>query len=84
MIYVIPDEILKKTNCPHHFSCLTTGKCGDKDMCEADYADGLNVLFLKAKKPAKCIHRISFGYSQMCSCPTRYAIHKKYYLRRRK
>jgi len=53
-------------------------------MCEADYADGLNVLFLKAKKPAKCIHRISFGYSQMCSCPTRYAIHKKYYLRRRK
>ena len=34
MIYTISAEILKETNCPNDFSCLATGKCGDREMCE--------------------------------------------------
>ena len=33
MRFDIPKEVLIETEgCPHAFSCLTTGKCGDKDL----------------------------------------------------
>ena len=78
MIYTISADILKETDCQNDFSCLTTGKCGDREMCEVDYLNGPNVSFLKTKEYANCIHRLNYGGMQMCNCPTRYAIHKKY------
>jgi hypothetical protein len=78
MIYTLSAEVLEKTNCLFDYSCLATGKCGNREMCETEYADGLNVLFLNTKEAAECIHRKEFGSYQICNCPAHYAIHKKY------
>lgn len=65
------------TKCSHNFSCLSTGKCGDRDMCEVEYADGKNMLVLKSKEAASCPYRMSFGTVLMCTCPTHFDIHKQ-------
>lgn len=79
MKYSISQQILKKAvYCKHDFSCLETGKYCDRQMCKVDYADGENVLFLETKEPANCEYRVSFGCSQVCTCPVCYAIHTKY------
>jgi len=78
----VPDEILKKTTkCPHEFSCLkysNSGHCDDHKMCEVEYADGKNVLFLETKKAPICPYRLSFAFSQVCTCPTHFEIYKQY------
>ncbi len=71
----IPETVLQETDkCPHDFSCLETGKCGTESMCEVNHADGKNILFLESDEPASCPYRLTFGYSQVCRCPTHYEI----------
>ena len=79
MEIVISDQILSETKeCPRKFSCLKTVQDKDHKVCEVSDANGENVLFLKTKRTAECPYQISFGESLICTCPTRYAIHKKY------
>lgn len=64
------------TKCPADLSCLTTGKCGDREMCAVEYANGCPVLFLEDRKGSTCPYRLSFGNRQACLCPTHYALHQ--------
>jgi len=76
---VISDQILNETKeCTRGFSCLKTGQDKEPKVCEVSDADGKNVLFLKTKKIVECPYQVSFGESLICTCPTHYAIHKKY------
>lgn len=78
MKHPVPKSVIEQTTkCQHNFSCLETGKCGDKEMCAVQYADGENVLFLKDKEDASCNYRMSFGYNQVCTCPVHYAIERR-------
>jgi hypothetical protein len=78
MAYTVPEEIQNETNCDQQFSCLKQEKNGGREICDISDADGLNVLFIKSNEYSECSHRLSFGFSEVCSCPTRYAIYKKY------
>ena len=79
MKFTVSEQVLKETTmCETNFSCLESGQCGDKPMCEVAYANGQNLLFLKTKDSFNCLYRVPFGYSQVCRCPARFAIHKKY------
>jgi hypothetical protein len=71
----VPDDVLKMTTkCPHTFSCLTLGQCGERKMCEVEHINGTNLLFLKDKQQAVCSYRLTYANSQICICPTHYAI----------
>ena len=75
MTVQVPDSVRKATTkCAHDFACLKTGKCGDRELCPVDYADGKHVLFLKERKPALCPYRVSFADRQICCCPMHYAL----------
>ncbi|NOQ19219.1 MAG: hypothetical protein GQ571_04525 [Desulfobacterales bacterium] len=76
---VISDQILNESKeCRQGFCCLQTGQDKDPKVCEVLDANGKNVLFLKTKKIVECPYQVSFGESLICTCPTHYAIHKKY------
>lgn len=78
MSFDVSDQVGRETaRCEHSHACLETGLCGNKPMCEVDYADGQNVLFLKTKDQASCAYRLSFGDGQVCTCPTHYAAARK-------
>jgi hypothetical protein len=71
----VPDDVLKKTiKCPHKFSCLTSDQCGEHKMCEVEYAIGTNLMILKDMQPAVCPYRSTYGYGQICTCPSHYSI----------
>ena len=71
----VPDDVLKMTTkCPHAFSCLTPGQCGEHKMCEVEHINGTNVMFLKDTQEAVCPYRLKYASSQICTCPTHYAI----------
>ncbi len=72
----VPDCVLNgTTKCAHNFSCIETSKCGDKEMCKVEYANGGQILFLKDRKYSDCPYRLLFGDRQICRCPTHYALH---------
>jgi hypothetical protein len=74
----VPDDVLKvTTKCPRKFSCLTSDQCDDHKMCEVEHIMGTNVMFLKDKQQAYCPYRLSYGFSQICTCPTHYIIRSK-------
>ena len=78
MSIIVPKEILDRTTkCPHAFSCLDSGKCGEREMCIVDQADGEDVLLLKSKEAASCTYRIPFGVGQLCTCPTHFYINSQ-------
>lgn len=69
------------TKCAHKFSCLSTGKCGDRAMCQVSYDNGKDVLFLaenadNAPPPSTgdCPYRISYFSGQVCRCPMHYEL----------
>jgi hypothetical protein len=64
----------RTTKCPHTFSCLASGNCGNRELCEITSAVGENLLFIKPNEPRFCPYRLPFGYSQLCTCPTHFAI----------
>lgn len=53
-------------------SCLETGKCMDRDMCEIERAVGGSILFIKDDGfTFSCPYKVAFGFSHFCSCPVR-------------
>ena len=75
MTVKVPDDVLKMTTkCPHTFSCLTPGQCGEHKMCEVEHINGIDLMFLKDTQQANCPYRLTYGYGQICTCPTHYAI----------
>lgn len=71
----VPDDILKMTTkCLHKFSCITEGQCGEFKMCEVEHINGNNIIFLKDTQQTHCPYRLSYGYGQICTCPTHYTI----------
>ena len=72
----IPDSVRRKvTQCPHDFSCLQTGRCGDRNMCEVAYAYGGNVMRLASCEQVHCPYRVAYGDSQLCTCAVREYLH---------
>ena len=65
------------TQCRHGFSCLTTGECGGRPLCEVADADGHCILTLKARDYHRCPYRVRFGYAHLCRCPTHFELYKK-------
>ena len=65
----------KATKCEHAFSCLETGCCGNRKICEATCSFGPRVLQLTTKDQAICAYRVSFGHGQLCTCPVRNYLH---------
>ncbi len=79
MKFNIATQVLKETTrCPNNFSCLLNGQTGDPVECEVQWAGAKDVLFVKSKKLLACPYRFVFGEGYICTCPTRYAIYKKY------
>ena len=77
MSVTVPDEILNVTKkCPHSFSCLEFGMCGERKMCKVNYAIEPYVLALRTKEPEDCTYRINFESNQFCSCPTHFTIYQ--------
>lgn len=74
----VPKEILEMTTkCPHGFSCLDSGKCGNHPLCEISSASGKNLLCLVSKNSPGCPYQFPFGYGHFCTCPTHYAMKSK-------
>ena len=69
--------LLNTTMCNSEFSCISSEHCRDTPMCEMDYADGENILFLKTRASKSCPYRLPFGNQQLCTCPVHYALMKK-------
>ncbi len=79
MKFSVSDQVLKETtNCEYDFLCLELGQCRDKPLCEVDYAIGQKFTFLKTKDSFNCLYLLPFGQRQICRCPTRFVIQKKY------
>lgn len=78
MNYQISDETLKETNCPNNYSCLRKEGNGKKKVCAVREAHELNELVLNIEDWKVCDYCINFGLSQICTCPTHYAVYKKY------
>jgi hypothetical protein len=75
----IETDILNETvKCRGDFSCLSGEK---RCLCEVEKGLGNNhntVLFIKPAKEIICDYMISYGYSFICSCPTRIEIYRLY------
>jgi hypothetical protein len=70
------DAVMREaTKCENAFSCLKTGRCGNREMCAATCSFGPRVLQLATKDQTICAYRVSFGYGQLCTCPVRNYLH---------
>jgi len=70
----INSEILgQTTKCPHEFECLVSEKY---PACEVEKIPA-NIHFVK-KKILSCPYKVSFGYGQLCICPTRIEVYRQY------
>ena len=79
MTLTVPEEVLALTTaCEADFSCLTTQKCGNLDMCKITRFCGPTLAFLGSPDTRSCNYRSILGYSTFCRCPTRCTIYQKY------
>ena len=79
MSFEVADEVrAETTKCPNDFACLAAGQCGDHELCDVGSADGKNVLFLMPEQRRFCPYSLNFGGAELCTCPTHYAIHRRY------
>lgn len=70
------DEATGKTmGCRFKFKCL--GKDPQHPVCTVVDANGKNVLFVNNAIDSSCQYRVTFGYREVCTCPTHYALHHK-------
>ncbi|MEI6972456.1 MAG: hypothetical protein WCL44_13185 [bacterium] len=74
----VPVAVKRDTRfCEHDFSCLVTGHCGSKEVCDVEFPIGRSMLFLLAAEPATCPYRVSYGARQACTCPVHCYLHKE-------
>lgn len=82
MKYSVAEDVKKKTTmCSHEFTCLESGLCGDRPLCEVSQ-ETPGVLFVKQTDLFVCPYCRDFGGARYCACPTHMAIVKKYGRRR--
>lgn len=68
---------IKTTQCENDFSCL---KNGITTCCKVLSCINNKVLFVDCTSKVYCAYKITFGYSDICNCPTRIEIYNKYAL----
>jgi hypothetical protein len=64
----------KTTRCWQGFACLLGAEGGPCTVQSCVRG----VLFVDKQTAAYCPYDVSFGYSHICSCPTRQEIHDRY------
>ena len=65
------------SECPHDFTCHTTGLCGNQARCQVSFEGGHNLLFLKGENFRECIYREYVGIGWLCRCPMHFADYVK-------
>jgi len=71
----VSEEVLEKTDkCWHAYKCLAGTRNG---MCPARDRIG-SILFVEKADPSYCPYHVTFGYSDVCTCPVRREIHARY------
>jgi len=71
----IDNEIKEQTSCKKGFSCLDT-EC--KSCCKVVNCINDKVHFINFTSKDYCSFKMSFGYSDICNCPTRKELFNKY------
>ncbi len=72
----IPEDILKQTTrCDKNFSCLSDG---GEHLCKVVSFINNEICFVEFSEGEICVNKMSFGYSIICTCPTRKAIYRQY------
>ena len=79
MEITVSEEIISETSkCPKKFQCLSSEPDTNPDLCKIKLSDGKYVLFLQSEIHDNCPYCLTFGFGQVCTCPTRYAIFTTY------
>lgn len=65
------------TECRYAFACLTTGRCGDRPMCEVVGIHGRGSLKVKAFWNPTCRYRLLLGHTHLCRCPVHVALYQQ-------
>jgi hypothetical protein len=76
MLLEIDEEIINKaTKCNKHFACLN-----DKghSCCKVVHIIQDSLCFIDPDKWQHCNYYTAFGYSDICNCPVRVEIYRKY------
>ena len=76
MVIQISNVTLKRTTrCMSSFRCLNDET---RNVCTVDRCIQDDFCFLKDEEPHECFYITPFGYSFICSCPTRSEIYRRY------
>jgi len=71
----IEKEILDKTvHCTKDFDCIKNNNI----CCKVVSCVNKEVLFVECSEKNSCSYRMTYGYSFICTCPTRKEIYNKY------
>jgi len=77
----VSDETIRRADqCKYAYSCLTTQKCGEHELCEVHHAVAKGATFLKQDVIGDCPYSFDYGGSATCSCPVRFEIFIRYKL----
>ena len=77
--FKVPEKVIQQADrCSHKHSCLETGKCGERPMCQVKSSLNHQISFLETEESAACNCRILFGGKQLCMCPVRTFICEHY------
>lgn len=68
------DTLSRTTKCTRDFACLTDSG----QLCRVENCVDNKVHFIQCRHDAKCNYQISYGYSYICTCPTRKEIYNRY------
>ncbi len=76
MTKLIDTKIIRETTkCSFDFQCLDEG---GKPHCKVEHFIAKDVIFVKRPFRLKCDYNLRYRSSQMCKCPTRVALYRKY------
>lgn len=72
----ISEEVLKNTTkCIKDFSCLRKDR---EDLCKIESCIENKIYFIKCLSDEPCQYKATFGYSLVCTCPTRKELYNLY------
>ena len=74
-ILKINKETLEKTvHCKKDFDCIKNNNI----CCKVESCVNKEVHFVECSEKKSCYYRMTFGHSDICTCPTRKEIYNKY------
>ena len=71
----ITDKIKKITDCKKNFSCLSDQT---RQVCKISYCIEDMYYFIEQSTHNDCGYKMNYGYANMCRCPVRKELYKKY------